>query len=278
MKNLIVYSFLIAYSTLSYGQEYSLPYFEEYVGNPNQYDDGIAYYVNNHIFVKSVSLQENKTKTIFYKREADKHYTPIAEIQPSHIDEYDNQYTLLPLIQATYLRIEKKNEIKSITLPEKALYHTISVTQKHIFVSGNIGKNAFFVCLDKTGNIEYEYQFDYPHAQQIKSIIEDEQGNLYLAGYIEQSINTTFDAWLAKLSPQKEILWSKLYGTAQGTDEFYKVTFTPNGLLCSGLTYRKGSFDTYILHTDREGNFGSIGNPVSYSYMNKKLLNVPKKK
>lgn len=278
MKNLIFIFFLFLFGVVLYAQQNTIPYFEEWIGKPNQYEDGVAYYMDNRIFVKSVSVQESKTETIFYERKNTNSYQKIGTLTPSHIDEYDGKYTILPLIQATYLRIERKNDIKSIVLPEKAVYHTICVTEKHIFVIGNAEKNAYFVCLNKAGNFEYEYTFSYPHNHQIKSIAEDKEGNLYLAGYIEQCINNTFDAWLAKLSPQRELLWSKLYGTDKGTDEFYRVEITPNGLLCSGLTYRNSSFDTYILHTDWEGNFGTIGNLPSYSYMHKKLLNVPKAK
>jgi hypothetical protein len=278
MKNLIFTNFMLLGCIVLYAQQNPLPYFEEWFGKPNQYDDGVAYYIDNRIFVKSVSLQGNKTEAIFYERKNTNQYDKTGTVTLADADEYDGKYMILPLIQATYLRIEKNNQVKSIILPEKALYHAVSVTEKHIFVIGTVSKNAFFVCLDKGGNIQYEYTFNYAHANLIKSITEDKQGNLYCAGYMEQSINNTFDAWLAKLSPQKELLWSKLYGTEKGTDEFYRIQTTPHGLLCSGLTYRNDNFDTYILHTDMEGNFGSIGNPPSFSYTNKKLLNVPKNK
>jgi len=279
MKKLIFISTLFLIYNLMYAQYSKIPYFEEWIGNPNQYDDGVAYYTANGIYVKSVSIQGNKNEATFYHRENANQYKSVAKISPAaNIDEFDNKYFILPLVQATYLRIEKKNEVKSIVLPEKAVYHAVSITEKHIFVLGSISNNAYFVCLDKEGTFKYDYTFNYPHYNQIKSIVEDKQENLYLAGYVEQSINNTFDAWLAKLSPDKEILWSKLYGTDQGTDEFYRVEFTPAGLLCSGLTYRNQSFDTYILHTDLEGNFGSIGNQPSYSYMRKNVLNVPANK
>ncbi len=277
MKNSVFINFLLLGCITLYAQQNSLPYFEEWLGEPNQYDDGVAYYMDNHVFVKSVSMQGSKTKTVFYERKNTKQYEKTEIVNLPYTNEQDTKYMILPLIQATYLRIEQKNEVKSVILPEKAIYHSISVTEKHIFVIGNIDKNTFFVCVDKTGKIEYEHTFSYAHHNQVKSIAEDKDGNLYCAGYIEQSINNTFDAWLAKLSPQRELLWSKLYGTDKGTDEFYRVQITPYGLLCSGLTYRNENFDTYILHTDLDGNFGSIASVPEYSYMNKKVLNIPKK-
>lgn len=261
--------------TYVYAQN-ALPYFEEWIGNANQYDDGAAYCIDNRIFVKSVSLVDTqKKKGIFYERKGFQQYTPVAEILTDNVDEYDNKYLIVPLIEHTYLRIEKKNEVKNIILPDKAVYHTVCRTENNVFVIGDIDRNAYFVCLDKNGDFKYEYAFHYPYRNQIKNIVEDKQGNLYLAGYVEQAINSTFDAWVVKLSPQKEILWSKLYGTNQGTDEFYRIQCTGNGLLCSGITYRNGNFDTYILHTDTEGNFANLGNMPAYSYLNKKLLNVP---
>ncbi|MCS7029331.1 MAG: hypothetical protein NZ519_11265 [Bacteroidia bacterium] len=268
------FAFLRAF--VSYSQN-ALSYFEERIGTPNAYEDGIAYYINNQVQVKVVSLQNHLSQTNFYIRQAQNDYkltaTPLLKEAPK-----DN-YMIVPLIQATYLRIENENKVKSVVLPENVLYHTVCATEKHIFVVGDKDKNAHFVTLDKEGNILYEYTFNYPHPNQIKCIAEDEAGNLYLAGYMEGALDDTFNAWLVKLSSQKEILWSRLYGTSQGTDEFYHVELTPNGLLCSGLTYQNNNFDAYVLHTDREGKLFSVADFHNCSYLHKKvLLNAPVKK
>lgn len=241
----------------------NLPYFESHIGTSG-YDDGVAYYQEGKVWVSSVSLDEqNRTTKQYYELIEGKTFKTLSN---SVVNKQKEQVFLNEIEGKTHLMV---SGINILELPT-AHYHKIIETQRNVYVLGTRNQHPYLVCVTAETGI-WEKEFLTEAESSFRSVVEDEVGNIYLAGYMATHINQTVNAWICTLNAQHEVSWSKVYGTAQGTDEFYHIECTPTGILASGLTYRKGNFDTYIVHTDKEGTNYAIGTVATQLLIPKKI-------
>jgi hypothetical protein len=118
-----------------------------------------------------------------------------------------------------------------------------------------------YVCkIDKNGHVVWEKGIAPANGSQTGGnpydVIEDKDGNIVIAGYSSGYGFGSSDAYLAKLNPSGDTLWSRLYG-GTGSEEFYDVIETSDGgYIASGGTnsFGQGGYDVLLVKVGSSGN------------------------
>lgn len=151
----------------------------------------------------------------------------------------------------------------------------------------NISKgsyDAFLMKLDKDGEVLWVKQIGTSGADTSGSIVFDNDGNIYISGYVDGSTEGTIDlgtpdAFIAKFTSDGTELWLKRWGS-EGFDITYRSIFHDEFIYIIGATngdvggsgFFGGMYDTFLTKVDTSGNiswtkqWGTIGAELSYSF------------
>ena len=138
-------------------------------------------------------------------------------------------------------------------------------------VNSNYGFEDFWLLrLDDTGGIRWQRHYGGNNSDQIRSLIPDGKGHLYIGGYSKSSFCTSSSAnyWVLKTDTLGKIIWEKCYGSKN--TELLTGMLRKDGLLYlagranvnGGGTPGYGADDVWILVLDENGkeiaskNFG----------------------
>jgi len=138
-------------------------------------------------------------------------------------------------------------------------------------VDSNYGFDDFWLLrLDDTGGVRWQRHYGGNSSDQIRSIIPDGKGHLYIAGYSWSSFCTSGsdNYWVLKTDTLGNIIWEKCYGS-KNTEELTKMILMDNHLYLSGRALFGGGGDpgygredVWVLMLDKNGekvaskNFG----------------------
>lgn len=139
-------------------------------------------------------------------------------------------------------------------------------------VNSNYGFEDFWLLrLDDTGGIRWQRHYGGDWSDQIRSIIPDGKGHLYIGGYSKSSFCTSGSDsyWVLKTDTLGDIRWEKCYGSDH-TEELSggmllkddKLFLSGRALFGGGGDPGYGSYDVWVLVLDEEGrkvaskNFG----------------------
>lgn len=93
-----------------------------------------------------------------------------------------------------------------------------------------------------------------------RNIAVDGNGNVYITGIEEEGDNTSFDAFLAKYSPEGSLVWKQQLASSDKWDSSYAVAVDDSGkIYISGYTAgtlaeeNAGSFDAWVAQYDSNG-------------------------
>lgn len=93
-----------------------------------------------------------------------------------------------------------------------------------------------------------------------RNVAVDSNGNVYLTGIEEEGDNTSFDAFLAKYSPEGSLVWKQQLASSDKWDSSYAVAVDNSGkIYISGYTAgtlaeeNAGSFDAWVAQYDSNG-------------------------
>ena len=138
-------------------------------------------------------------------------------------------------------------------------------------VDSNFGFDDFWLLrLDDTGGVRWQRHYGGNNSDQIRSLIPDGKGHLYIGGYSKSSFCTSSsdNYWVLKTDTLGKIIWEKCYGSKN--TELLTGMLRKDGLLYlagranvnGGGTPGYGADDVWILVLDENGkeiaskNFG----------------------
>ena len=114
--------------------------------------------------------------------------------------------------------------------------------------------NVYLIKVDELG--DYIWGRNLGEAGKIDwgmDIDEDSEGNIYVAGYTNDTENSDYDGLLLKLSGSGELIWKKTFGD-DDWDFFETITIDNNDLLyVVGNTYRQNTQKGWILSFNSDG-------------------------
>jgi hypothetical protein len=116
--------------------------------------------------------------------------------------------------------------------------------------------DVWLLKIDPSGNLLWQKTYGTPGDDEGKEIISTSDGNYMIVGHTNYSWgNTNEDAFLKKIDPSGNELWTKYYGgTLYETGHSVKQC-TDGGYIFTGQTTSTGpAGDTYLVRTDVNGN------------------------
>lgn len=116
-------------------------------------------------------------------------------------------------------------------------------------------RDGYVLRLDEFGDTLWTLTIGGPSIDEIKSIIETEEGDFIATGSTFSSGAGNSDVSLVKLNSEGNIIWEKTYG---GLDNEYgnEVIETSTGYLIAGasVSFGYGEEDAYLIRVDFDGN------------------------
>ena len=139
-------------------------------------------------------------------------------------------------------------------------------------VDSNFGFDDFWLLrLDDTGGVRWQRHYGGNNSDQIRSLIPDGKGHLYIGGYSKSSFCTSSsdNYWVLKTDTLGKIIWEKCYG-GRYSERMVAMRMLEDKLYLSGLSRSDdgdvganyGADDLWLLVIDKEGkklesrNFG----------------------
>jgi hypothetical protein len=142
------------------------------------------------------------------------------------------------------------------------------------------GEDAFVARFSRTGRLQWLMQFGSRADEQATGIASASSGSVYVAGWTDGTLTRRGreghrDAWIAKLSLDGSIVWTRQFGTS-GTDEVHALAVRGKHALVAGRTdgslrgqTSEGGPDAFVRAYLGDGNtawtrqFGTSGNDVA---------------
>lgn len=151
--------------------------------------------------------------------------------------------------------------VTSLKQVDEASNAVIKNSQGQFFYIGHLLLNnsshfiAYMGLIDQNGNTIWNKSLVSNITTDAQSVIEVKDGGYVITGYRDISENGNFDAWVAKVDKEGNLLWEKTYGGAM-EDSGRKVIETPdNHYIILGETNSQGSggSDVWIFEIDTTG-------------------------
>ena len=142
-------------------------------------------------------------------------------------------------------------------------FESISETSDGGYIlAGSTGKltpgsdDALLIKTDENGNTEIDETFGGPNLDQVRSVIQTEDGGYALAGRTESFASDGFDAWLIKTDSDGNEQFNKTFDREDGDEVNSVVQTSDGGYALAGTTQSLGSGtgDAWLIKTDSDGN------------------------
>lgn len=169
----------------------------------------------------------------------------------------------------TYFKITRTDSLGNILSTKQTLlgeeFITNNVTQHtsdngYIFAgTKNDPLNLVVFKLDSSGVISWSLEIPAgpsPHQNGTASIIENNDGTYFVAGYTSNTEGDQFfDFWALKLDHNGNILWSKTYGGSYEDIVFSAVALSDGGYAIGGYAYSENAYHgAWVVRIDASGN------------------------
>ncbi|MCH8331058.1 MAG: SBBP repeat-containing protein [Bacteroidetes bacterium] len=133
---------------------------------------------------------------------------------------------------------------------------------EHIYITGHSDNDSSIndqdivtIKYDKAGNELWRARYEGVKNAQGISIDADDQGNCYVAGYVNESFPDTYDALLLKYDTNGNLVWDELYDYEGKLDRGREVVATSNAIYVTGSSYDTSSREGVMtLKYDNSGN------------------------
>ena len=114
----------------------------------------------------------------------------------------------------------------------------------------------YALCENKSENIIWDKTFGGSQNDEVFSGIKTADGSCAVCGYTESKGAGGYDAWIAKLDENGEMVWDKTFG---GSDEDVArciIQAEDGGYVLAGYTESKGAgrYDAWVVKLDENGN------------------------
>jgi hypothetical protein len=128
----------------------------------------------------------------------------------------------------------------------------------------NGGSDAWIARHDATGVQLWVRQFGTSENEYLIALTSDGAGGVFAGGWTTGSLVTqnagSSDAWIYRISPEGEVLWSRQFGTSGGDDVSTLAADGSGGVIAAGMTtgslaapYTGGLWDAWIGRFDSHG-------------------------
>lgn len=131
------------------------------------------------------------------------------------------------------------------------------------FSYGSGGSDIYLIKINASGTLLWDTTYGGSGNEEGRGIAIDPAGNIYIAGAISSIGYGNYDAYLLKIAPNKDTVWTKYFGSA-AEDKFNDVIFTSDSFIVAA-GYTKGNnstTDTYLLKTDTNGTIVWVENSL----------------
>ncbi|WP_165836471.1 T9SS type A sorting domain-containing protein [Taibaiella soli] len=115
-----------------------------------------------------------------------------------------------------------------------------------------LGSDGWVIKLDTLGNLLWEKTYGSSMSDGLTSILQTTDSNFVVTGTVsamDSDVVTPLHggngAWLVKINPTGQILWSKTYG-GSGSQSIYSVLQTPDGGYLLGASTNSNDFDVSV--------------------------------
>ena len=174
-------------------------------------------------------------------------------------------------------------------------YHIAADSQNNVYIAGTTtgdlgGKNAGLTSLtgdayvakfDSNGNQQWVKQFGSPEFEDTFGVATDSHDNIFVTGWtyggnVGGNNAGAYDAWLAKLDTDGDLLWTRQFGTSNYDFPWADATDSLGNVYITGWTLgslggpNAGLDDGFLAKYDTNGNqlwikqFGSAGADQTY--------------
>ena len=144
------------------------------------------------------------------------------------------------------------DETNSILQTEDGGYVVFGFVQ-----SKNKGReDAWIAKLDENGEIVWDKAFGGSQNDEIFSGIKTTDGGYAVCGYTESKGAGGYDAWIAKLDENGEIVWDKAFGGIEADVANSIIQTRDGGYALAGYTWSKGAGreDAWVIKVDENGD------------------------
>jgi len=144
------------------------------------------------------------------------------------------------------------DETNSILQTEDGGYVVFGFVQ-----SKNKGReDAWIAKLDENGEIVWDKAFGGSQNDEIFSGIKTADGGYAVCGYTESKGAGGYDAWIAKLDENGEIVWDKAFGGIEADVANSIIQTRDGGYALAGYTWSKGAGreDAWVIKVDENGD------------------------
>jgi hypothetical protein len=131
--------------------------------------------------------------------------------------------------------------------------------------------DVYVLRVDKEGNKLFEKAIGGRGNEMAYSVRSTNDGNFIVGGFTSSYGAGGYDAYLLKITPSGDVIWSKTYGSS-GSDIMREASPTSDGgFILSGYSNSKGNYDAFLIKTDASGNeqwrkyYGGTGTDMSFS-------------
>ncbi len=117
-----------------------------------------------------------------------------------------------------------------------------------------VAPDAITLKLSSDGNLIWKAIYDGPDGQhdEGKGIVVDENGNVYVAGYSQNS-QSQWDLLVLKYDTDGNLVWEDRYNSAGGNEFAVQIVAKSNGVVVTGVSSSNGG-DILTLSYDSDGN------------------------
>lgn len=123
--------------------------------------------------------------------------------------------------------------------------------------------NAILLILDPRGDLLHETIIASPYNGGCKNLTLAADGNILLLGELATPTSTAFDAFLSKLTPQGDILWTTYVPSSDFSDAGFSICeVNPGSLVIGGYSYNLATGNTDIVAISVD----SLGQEVERKY------------
>jgi len=176
------------------------------------------------------------------------------------------QHTILLLCLFVCFEANSQSKINEVFFYNGAARaNTIAQLEDSTYVLGGTDKlvdNLIALKIDRNSNIIWDFKYDLGNGggDVIYSSILDQSSNLILGGFTADISVMNSDAYLIKMTSNKDTIWVKKYGLANRSERCYHIKQTSDGgyIFC-GLRFNVNASnnitdsDVYLVKTDSLG-------------------------